>query len=171
MRKNRKAQEQKSKILLASPKKAQEEIVGFALIIIVVAIILLVFIAFSLNTSQKETIESYEVDSFIQSFLQYTTNCTDNLQALTVQRLVFYCDRQENCLDSRSACDVLDSEVRGILSESWPSGVERPVKGYEMNITSGNKNLFYEFKGNTTANSKGSAQYFQDASIVFKAYY
>ena len=152
-------------------KKAQEEIVGFALIIIVVAVILLVFIGFSLKNQESGAIESYEVDSFIQSSLQYTTNCTDSLQTLSIQRLISYCQRQESCLDGRSTCDVLNSDMKGILEESWKIGSERPVKGYEMNITSGGKNVFYMNQGNSTLNSKGSAQYLQDASIVFKAYY
>lgn len=109
-------------------KKAQEEMVGFALIIIVVAIILVIFIGFSLKTQEKEAVESYEVDSFIQSFLQYTTNCTDNLQALPMQRIIFYCERGEKCLDGRDTCDVLNSEMKNILSQSWKTGNERPVK-------------------------------------------
>ncbi len=153
------------------PKKAQEEIVGFALIIIVVAIILLVFIALSLKNPEKEAVESYEVDSFIQSFLQYTTSCSDNLQALSIQRLIFYCERQESCLDGRNTCDVLNFEMSGILNESWPSGTDRPVRGYELNITAGSNSIFYEFNGNKTLNSKGSAQFFQNARIVFTAYY
>lgn len=156
---------------LKSETKAQEEMVGFALIIIVAAVILLVFISLSLRTGEKEAVESYEVDSFIQSFLQYTTNCTDHLQTLSVQRLILYCERQESCLDGRSTCQVLDYEMKAILEESWPYGENRPVKGYEMNITAGGKSIFYMKQGNATLNSKGSAQYLQDASIIFKAYY
>jgi hypothetical protein len=156
---------------MKSNRRGQEEMVGFALIIIVVAVILLAFIGFSLRTGEKEPIESYEVDSFLQAMLQYTTNCTDTLQALSVQRLIAHCQRQESCLDGRNACQVLDAEAKGILEKSWPSGDGRPVKGYEMNITAGGKNIFYARQGNATLNSKGSAQYLQDASIVFKAYY
>ncbi len=46
-------------------KKAQEELVGFALIIIIVAVILLFLIVFSLRSNEKEAVESYEVNSFI----------------------------------------------------------------------------------------------------------
>src|SRR3989338_7985995 len=58
-----------------SCKRSQEEMVGFALIIILVSIILLVFLAFSLSKSKTESTESYEVNSFLQSTLQYTTAC------------------------------------------------------------------------------------------------
>jgi len=56
-------------------KKAQEEMVGFALIIIVVAVILLVFLSIGLRKDGREDVESYEVASFIQSLLQYHTSC------------------------------------------------------------------------------------------------
>src|SRR3989338_8353081 len=97
-------------------KHAQEEMVGFALIIIVVAVILLVFIGFSIRKPQKENVESYEVANFIQSFLDYTTKCKDsaNLEYLSIQKLIFYCNNKETCLDGKDACEVLDSTLRGI---------------------------------------------------------
>ena len=82
--KTKKAQEQKSKILVALPKRAQEEMVGFALIVIIVSVILVIFLGFSLRDQGKENVESYEVESFIQSFLQYTSECRDNFNFLSV---------------------------------------------------------------------------------------
>ena len=72
-------------------KYGQEEMVGFALIMIIVAIILLIFLSFSLGKSEKETVESYEVESFIQSMSQYTTDCRDNLEYVSIQKLIFDC--------------------------------------------------------------------------------
>ncbi|MBU4116158.1 MAG: hypothetical protein KKG94_00235, partial [Nanoarchaeota archaeon] len=74
-----------------SCKRSQEEIVGFALIIIIVAVILLIFLGFYLRAPQKEIIESYEIESFIQSFLQYTSDCESNLEFLPVKNLIFAC--------------------------------------------------------------------------------
>lgn len=54
--------------ILNKKKKAQEEIVGFALIIIIVAVILLFFLNFYLRSGEKESVESYEVNSFILAF-------------------------------------------------------------------------------------------------------
>ncbi|MBI2057207.1 hypothetical protein HYT91_03060 [Candidatus Pacearchaeota archaeon] len=61
--------------MLNKNKIGQEEMVGFALIIILVSVILLVFLAFSLNKPKTEATESYEVNSFLQSSLQYTSSC------------------------------------------------------------------------------------------------
>ena len=69
---------------MVEEKKGQEEMVGFALILILVAIIVLVFIGFSIRSPEKESVESYEVESFLQSMLQYTTECENNVEKLPV---------------------------------------------------------------------------------------
>ena len=118
-------------------KKAQEEIMGFALIMIIVAVILLILLGFSLRNTQKHTIESYEIRNFIQASLQYTSDCRDNndLEYLSIQDLISDCDKRFNCLDERDTCKVLNSTLTGILKESWKVEGDRPVKGYELNIT------------------------------------
>jgi len=45
----KRGQEQKGKILVAKPKRAQEEMVGFALIVVIVAVIMLIFLGFSIK--------------------------------------------------------------------------------------------------------------------------
>ncbi|MAH03748.1 hypothetical protein CMI39_03100 [Candidatus Pacearchaeota archaeon] len=155
-------------------KKAQEEMIGFALIVIVVAVIILVFIGFSLKSPQKETVESYEINSFIQSFLQQTSDCRDNLEYLSVQKLIFDCNNNEICKDGRNTCEVLDSTLTGITEESWKIK-ESPIKGYNLEIISeGVKTLTIE-KGNITTNLKGSSQDFSKGGglteIFFKVYY
>lgn len=157
--------------------RAQEEMVGFALIIIIVAVILLVFLGFSLRNSQKEMVESYEVESFIQAFLQYTSDCRDSgdLDYLSIRKLIFDCNSNKMCLDERASCDVLNFTLAGIVEESWNVGADRPVKGYELNITvNGEEMLFFE-KGNITNNYKGSMQNFVKSGnsfdILFTAYY
>jgi len=159
-------------------KKAQEEMVGFVLIIILVSVILLVFLGFSLRSPQKEAVESYEVDSFIQGFLQYTTDCADSYEPnyFSVQDLIFECNSEEVCLNGRESCDVLSSTLSGIVEESWKTGEERPVKGYELRIVSNEiKNILLIEEGNLTGNSKGGFQDFfkggDSIEIFFNAYY
>ncbi len=152
-------------------KKAQEEMVGFALIIIVVAVILLIFVGFSLKTPKKEAVESYEVESFIQSSLQYTTDCRDTLRVFSVQKLISSCRNNEICLDGRNTCEVLNSTLKGIVKESWKISNNSAVKGYEFKIISDEKEMLKFEEGNITSNSKGSVQYFPNTEIFFKAYY
>jgi len=157
-------------------KSGQEEMVGFALIIIIVAIIMLVFLGFSLRSPQKATVESYEVESFIQSFLQYTTACENNVEKLSIQKLIFSCNNKELCTSGENSCNVLKSDLTNILSESWKIGADRPVKGYELSIKTDQNQTIMELKnGETTANSKGAVQEFFRSNtlinIIFKAYY
>ena len=111
MRKNRKAQEQKCKILAAKPKKAQEEMVGFGLIIVIVAVILLVFLWFFLVKPGQQNLENYEAESFIQAALQYTTDCESRYGYFEVQELIFECYEEKTCLSGEDACMVLNSTL------------------------------------------------------------
>lgn len=159
-------------------KRAQEQMVGFALIIIIVAVILLVFLGFSLRNSQKENVESYEVKSFIQAFLQYTTDCRDSndLEYLSIKKLIFDCNSGKECLDNRDTCEVLNSTLTEIIEESWKIEGDRPVKGYKLDITQNEVEVILSLEeGNITKNYKSSMQDFSKSGnsfeIIFTAYY
>ena len=115
-------------------KLGQEEMIGFALIIILVSVILLVFLAFSLSKPKTEAIESYEVNSFLQSTLQYTAACQTSRGLNSIQDLVFECDLKEKCSNDEDTCKILNETLTDILKESWPTGEDRPNKGYELSI-------------------------------------
>jgi hypothetical protein len=173
MIKNKKAQEQKCKILAAMPKKAQEEMVGFALIIIVVAVIILVFLGFPLKSTNNTETQSYEVESFLQAVLQYTTDCEDYTGYLSIQKLVIKCDRNQTCLDERNSCDALNSTLDQLTKESWKIEGDRPIKGYSLNITSNEEEILSISKGNVTRNSKMATQDFTSGKsilLTFTAY-
>ncbi|MFH1325673.1 MAG: hypothetical protein ABIH49_02810 [archaeon] len=153
-------------------KFGQEEMVGFALIIIIVAVILLVFLSFSLRNPQKEIVESYEVENYIQSFLQYTTECRVDSELLSVQDLIFACVNERNCENEGYSCNVLNSVLSEINVENWKTGEDRPVRGYSLNITSEGENIVNLNEGERTGNSKGSEQILpRDVFVVFNAYY
>ena len=136
-------------------KRAQEEMVGFALIIIIVAVILLIFLGFSLTKPSTDNVESYEVESFMQAMLQYTSNCSDNLQRLSIQDLIIRCERRRECADGRKSCDVLKEEIEDIMAESWK--IENtPIAGYDMIVVLDDKAVVNISQGNITNNFKGS---------------
>lgn len=60
--------------------------VGFGLIIVIVAIIFIVLISLYIKKPTEE-LSDYEIDSFIQSALQYTTTCEDASGNQTLQKL------------------------------------------------------------------------------------
>jgi hypothetical protein len=149
--------------------------VGFGIIIAIVAIIILIFVGFMINKPEKENIESYEVESYIQSILQYTTECRNNLEYITVQKLIFDCIDNEKCLDGKDTCDVLENTIKGITKESWKVEGGSLIKGYVFEITNNKRNLTVIQDGNLTGNSKGSMQDFSRSGniveIRFNAYY
>ncbi len=157
-------------------KRSQEEIVGFALIIIIVSVILLIFLSFSLRSSKKMEIESYEVEGFIQAFLQHTSDCEDSRGFLSIQDLIFSCDNTEMCLDETPACEMINFTLTEISENSWNVGEDTPIKGYELIITSDGEDVLSPIvKGNVTQNYKGGSQPFakrgKDYYISFKVYY
>jgi len=163
-------------------KKAQEEMIGFALIIVLVSVILLAFLGFSLSKPQVDLLESYEVENFLQASLQYTTDCEKRFADFaSIQDLVFECDLDNNCLDERSSCVVLNDTLRGLLMNVWPVGEDRPSKGYELTISvedgSEYKLISSIKEGNITRGYKGAIQPLPKSNIkktfdvVLKVYY
>lgn len=165
--KSRKAQESKSKILKAFHKKgqgpkgamlkkAQEEIVGFSMIIIIVAIILVIFLSFSLRPSQKSTVESYEVEGFLNALMQKTSDCrsVDNLKYYSVKELMFQCYSNEQCMDGKETCNILLNEIGSISNQSWNIGNDSAIKGYSLNISVDGEPLKFVGYGNRTRSSK-----------------
>jgi len=153
--------------------------VGFALIIIIVAIVILFLLSFSLKKSGKENVESYEADSFIQATLQYTAECGPEKRVFSVQELIFLCDSEKACfeaaperdLEEINSCDLLNETLAGILAQSWKTGQNQPVKGYELKIASNTKEILYVKQGNLTSNYKGALQDLPGANVTFTAYY
>jgi hypothetical protein len=142
-------------------KKAQEEIVGFALIVILVGIILLVFLSFSLRKSPSDEVESYEVESFLQSALQVTTTCKDKFGYLDIQEVIFECGEKESCAEGAYSCDVLKESLEDMLQDSWKVDEESVIKGYSLRIILEEEEEILNIdKGVQTSSSKGSSQEF-----------
>lgn len=166
-----------NKKICPKSKRAQEEMVGFALIIIIVAVILLIFLSFSLKNSKEDSIGTHETSSFVQALLAYTTDCREDQDTYySIQDLIKECVNYDSaCLDERKTCDVLNSTIKSILEESWPVGENRPVKGYEFGITDEEAELIYISEGNRTKNYKFGFQEFSSRGntiqIGFTAYY
>ena len=152
-------------------RRAQEEMVGFALIIIIVAVIILVFVVLTLTKPRAEEIESYEVESFLQALLQHTTDCEDNLEHLSVQKLVFRCNTGGRCLDERDSCVVLNETLSDMIDKAWRV---KQGEGYLLEIISGEEIILSLSKGNITSSYKVADQLFSRAGesmqISFKAY-
>jgi hypothetical protein len=140
-------------------KRAQEEMVGFALILIIVAIIFLVLLSSYIRKPQADTGGNIEVNSFVQALMQYTTNCEQNSENLTVQKLITKCQNKEVCDNRKTACLALNDSLKSIIKESWQVGDKRPVKGYSLRlINKDNKQILNLTEGVVTNNYRGTSQ-------------
>lgn len=148
-------------------KKGQEEIAGFMIIVVIISIILLFFLVFYLQ-SDKQTDESYEVASFLQSALSYTTNCEKGNDFLAMDELIVSCYREENCENEEYSCEVLNKTLREIGDSSWPVDSEGKTKGYKIEITAGEVDMVSILKGNTTNTYKGSQQILPVTEVSIK---
>ncbi|MBU1252644.1 MAG: hypothetical protein KJ905_03630 [Nanoarchaeota archaeon] len=153
-------------------KRAQEEMVGFALIIIIVAIAMLFLLVFYIRSDRNEGAESYEVESFIQSSLHYTTDCGNFLGLFSMQKLITECSKDSLCQDKRKTCDVLNSTLKAVSDSSWDVGKDRPVKGYEIRVVAGQRELASVKEGLNNGSYRGSSQTLPGSiEIFFRAYY
>jgi competence protein ComGC len=143
-------------------KKGQEEIVGFIVIVVIISVILLVLLSFMIKDKDSPVSESYEIESFIQAMLQYTTECESYTEHLSLQKLITYCGDKTNCVNGIESCKLLNETVKGIIDSSWIVNEQSAVIGYELLISSEEDELISIQKGNKTANYKGS---FQDFSV------
>jgi len=157
-------------------KRAQEEIVGFAMIVIIVSIILIFFLVFSL--SDRTETESYKAESFLQSAIHYTSSCADNDEFLPVQELIVSCYNEETCDGENlgeDACEILNETLKGILEESWSVGSDFPEKGYKLEIFSGEEAILAIRGGNITDSYKGAQQLLPESGVqievLFNLYY
>jgi hypothetical protein len=155
---------QKNRRLL-SGKSGQEEMVGFGLIIIIVAIIFIVLISLYIKKPTEE-LSDYEINSFIQSALQYTTTCEDVSGNLTLQKLIMKCQENELCAyKNMNPCIILNATIKNMIRESWGDiGAGGNIKGYNFIInvterTSEEEIQFLNIKNGVVTNEyRGSGQ-------------
>lgn len=146
--------------------------VGFVMIVVLVSVILLIFLGFTLRQPAEE-INSYEVESFLQSTLQYTTSCENNQGPQNIQRLIVECKNGRECLNGERACNVLKETLEGISSESWKIEGGR-YSGYSLEVLDRNQTIIKIEEGNKTNNYIGAVQFFSQSGssidISFKVY-
>jgi hypothetical protein len=148
-------------------KRGQEEMVGFVIIVIIVSVVLLVLLSFLLKGTNKGVVQDYEVESFIQSALQYTSSCENQIEFLPVQNLIVSCENKEICLDGTNSCDVLNDTLGNLIKNAWNVNNQSAVKGYKLGVMTGNTGIFMIQEGNETRTYKAG---FQDFSVSGEDY-
>ncbi len=101
-------------------KKAQEEMVGFVLIVIIVSVIGIIILGINLNKPRNiEAQTSIELDSFSSAILSYTTNCEiPETNPRKVRELIKDCKQNDICSNGQSPCQVLDVTLKELVKHS-----------------------------------------------------
>ncbi len=138
--------------MIKKNKKAQEEMVGFVLIVVLVTVILVILLGIMLFKAKNVgQVPSYKVQSFIYSILSYSSDCSTNRQNhLPVQKLIGECLENGGCLDGKDSCAVLNETVSNLVRESWKTE-NRPVLGYKFTIAGEGIDPFEFSGGNITS--------------------
>jgi len=159
MIKRKNAQGENRRFLRFSSKNAQEEMIGFVLIVLLVVVIAVVFLGISLRNNDSDFgRESYEIDSFLSSVRHYTTDCEISGRFKTIGDLVVKCNERlggGECDNGDNICVVLATTVEGILEQStYVVSEESPVAYYDFRVYTGEDesssiiNPISEFSGN-----------------------
>jgi len=149
-------------------KRAQEEMIGFVLIVLLVMIIFVVFLFIS-GSKNEESYESSEISSFLESLKIYTASCGDSSETdfYSITELIAECRDNQKCYSGENSCEVLDSEIGGILNQSWEMGINN-LKGYSLEIIYGESEGGLNFEeGNTTSFSRiGTTSFIRGGKIT-----
>ncbi len=118
-------------------KKAQEEIVGFVLIVVIVAVIAVIFLGISLRKSNTDSIEiNEELNSFLSAVSYFTTDCEiPETKFQTIGDLVVKCYDNEQCANGELVCEVLEETLEEILeSSTYVVGENSRTQYYKLEI-------------------------------------
>ncbi len=111
-------------------KKAQEEMVGFVLIMLVVAVIFLVFLGIFVRQGRQEKIDSTEVSQFLNALTKHTSECTfTGYSYENLGELFDECRKNRQC-DSGKTCDILKDALNEMINASWVFSNDSFYKGY-----------------------------------------
>tara|TARA_Y100000310_G_scaffold76463_1_gene72946 strand:+ start:167 stop:736 length:570 start_codon:yes stop_codon:yes gene_type:complete len=130
------------------PKKAQEEMVGFVLIVVLISIAGVIFLGISLRDSGDEVVdESNQIYSLIGGLSQLTSKCEiPESNFLDVSNLIRECvnGREcsacdgDSCGDTGSACEVLENTLKEAMEASYVVSDRSYARHYNLSV-------YYEF--------------------------
>jgi len=115
-------------------KKAQEEMVGFVLIMLVVAVIFVIFLGIFLKKGATETADSEEISQFLEAISEYTTECGPTSYPEKLSRVVTLCSEGKKCniASTEDPCDILADTLEELVNASWNFNENSPTKGYQI---------------------------------------
>lgn len=155
-------------------KRAQEEIIGFGIILVIIAVIALIFIAISANKNESSD-NDFEVSGFLNALMEKTTTCEKNSDFTAVKDLIFECGSGGGtCENGEEYCDILEETIKNAMKDNWKFGEEEVVKGYSILVYYEEGLIINETKGSSGTESRGAMQDYakpgENAQIFLEIY-
>lgn len=151
-------------------KKAQQEMVGFVLIVVVVVIGLMVYLAISLRGGSEER-TSVHVGNMIDSVMKTTTECAVVFEPdySDYRELFGGCYAGEVCSNlGRKSCDYLNESLSDVLATMTRSEAEINYYKFELFVKDG-EGLLEIKQGNCTGKITGAQRQILKNSRVIVA--
>ncbi|MCR4285040.1 MAG: hypothetical protein NUV97_03285, partial [archaeon] len=139
-------------------KSAQQEMVGFVLIVVLVVIGLMVFLVVSINSNPEEQ-DSLEVGNMLDSILRHTTDCAIVFEPQydSFEDLFKSCYKGDRCNNlNQPACEYLNDSLTNLLKEIMKS--ESTIQAYQISLSEkGGGGLLLISEGDCTTSKMTSA--------------
>lgn len=119
-------------------KKAQQELVGFVLIVVIVTIIGIVFLALTL--AKKQESNSIEVSNLLQATMYYTTECSSDYGPRQVEDLIREVNKNPKklCVNRKKGSpdityeEALEKALQKAMDESLRPGDRNKYRAYNL---------------------------------------
>jgi hypothetical protein len=139
-------------------KLAQQEMVGFVLIVIIVVVGLMIFLLFSLRSSGEKN--SVEVENMLSSILKMTTDCATVFEPEydNYEDLFKSCYENKRCANlGEDSCDYLNSSLRKVFEELVKG--ESTIGAFQLDFfTNEGANILRVVNGNCSNSLTSSSQ-------------
>jgi hypothetical protein len=152
-------------------KKAQQEIVGFIIIMVIVIVIGLFFLVFWIK-QYPASYSSVNVQNFLKSSMRVTTDCKFSIDFLDLEDAIRGCYENKVCSNGISSCDTLNQTFLDLIDKSWVISNESSTSAYSLLINyeqnESSQAIFSSEKGDCTGTWLGSQEFFsyQNGNIV-----
>ena len=137
-------------------KLAQEEIMGFVVIMILVAVILMIFLWLHLNKNPDEGIEDAQIKNFVLILAEINTECgKTGYPNLPINDVIKLCADEKDCENGDDSCEYLEKTIENIMDVTWPVEEDSIYKSYSISINESGKEIVNLNKGIPTNSYKG----------------